>query len=447
MPRRVLWLLVAIVVLFVGCEALEVTPSPAENTPLVPATTTPTTETEPTITAPATQSPAESPTATLLTPSPTAEVTELEPTAVMQEVDTPEPTPTLLAESTPVPVAPQIEILAPNLQVPWAMAFAPGGRLFFTERPGRIRLIVDGQLREQAVAELPVAAEGEGGLLGIALDPAFSDNGFLYVMYTYEQGGGLFNRVARLTVEGETATGETTLIEGIPGARNHDGGALAFGPDGKLYVGTGDAGQRDLAQELNSLAGKILRLNSDGSIPEDNPFPDSPIYSYGHRNPQGLAWQPGTGRLFATEHGPSGEMGLCCRDELNAIEAGGNYGWPLVSGIANDDRFIDPILYSGADYTWAPAGLAFYESDLLPGWRGNLFFGALRGEHLHRVVLGGPDGMSVIEHEELFQSEYGRIRAVALGPEGALYMATSNRDGRALAASNDDRILRLVPAP
>ncbi|MHB1294832.1 MAG: PQQ-dependent sugar dehydrogenase [Anaerolineae bacterium] len=383
-------------------------------------------------------------------PSPTMDEIVPEPTPPTQQTDTPtlpaealQETPT---EAPPAALAPQADLVATDLQVPWALAFAPDGRLFFTERPGRVRVIVDGVLRERPVAELPVAAEGEGGLLGLALDPAFSENGYLFVMYTYAQDGELRNRVSRLTVEDEAATSELILLEGIPGGRNHDGGAVAFGPDGKLYIGTGDAGQRDLAQELTSLAGKILRLNSDGSVPDDNPFSGSPVYSYGHRNPQGLAWHPETGRLYATEHGPSGEMGLCCRDELNVIQAGGNYGWPLVSDIANNPSFIDPILTSGLDGTWAPSGLAYYGGELLAEWRGNLFFGSLRGEHLHRVVLG-EDGTSVVADEEWFTSEYGRIRAVTVGPDGALYMTTSNRDGRALAASNDDRILRIVPAP
>jgi aldose sugar dehydrogenase len=237
------------------------------------------------------------------------------------------------------------------------------------------------------------------------------------------------------------------LVDGIPGARNHNGGRIAFGPDGKLYATTGDAGRGELAQDTGSLAGKVLRMNPDGSVPDDNPLPGSLVYSYGHRNPQGLAWQPETGQLFAAEHGPSGEGGLCCRDEVNVIRPGANYGWPIVTGQGGDGRFVDPVAFSGTDTTWAPAGAAFYDGSDLAGWRGDLFFGALRGQHLHRLALGGEDGLTVVEEEELFPGEYGRLRAVAMGPDGHLYVATSNRDGRGRPAPEDDRILRIVAAP
>jgi len=237
------------------------------------------------------------------------------------------------------------------------------------------------------------------------------------------------------------------LVDGIPGARNHNGGRIAFGPDGKLYAATGDAGRGELAQDTGSLAGKVLRMNSDGSVPDDNPFPGSLVYSYGHRNPQGLAWHPETGQLLAPEHGPSGEGGLCCRDEVNAIRPGGNYGWPVVTGRSGDARFVDPVAFSGTDTTWAPAGAAFYDGSDLRGWQGGLFFGTLRGQHLHRLSVGGEGGLTVIEEEALFTGEYGRLRAVAMGPDGHLYVATSNRDGRGRPASEDDRILRIVGAP
>ncbi|OGO04232.1 MAG: hypothetical protein A2Y73_00585 [Chloroflexi bacterium RBG_13_56_8] len=307
-----------------------------------------------------------------------------------------------------------------------------------------MRVIENGQLVSQPLAELPVAAIGEGGLLGLALDPDFARNGYLYVMYTYQRGLGLANRISRLTLQGEKVTDETVLVDAIPGGRNHDGGRPAFGPDGKLYATTGETGDRNLAQDVGSLAGKILRMNPDGSAPTDNPYPGSLVYSYGHRNPQGLAWQPSTGALFAAEHGPSGEMGLCCRDEVNRIRPGANYGWPIVTEAPGDPRFVDPILHSGLD-TWAPSGLAFYQGDALALWNGNLFFGALRGQHLHRLVLGGPDQSQVIEEEQLYQGEYGRIRDVVLGPDGYLYFTTSNRDGRGSPVAEDDRILRIVP--
>ncbi len=354
-----------------------------------------------------------------------------------------EPTPT---EAPVAGLEPRVEVVAAGLEVPWGLAFAPDGRLFVTERSGRIRVIADGVLQPEPVARIAVASVGEGGLMGLALDPDFEATGYLYIMYTYEERGALWNRISRLTLEGSTAGDEVVLLERIPGARYHDGGQLRFGPDGKLYATTGDASQMDLAQDRNSLAGKILRLNRDGSIPNDNPYEGSPVYSYGHRNPQGLAWQPGTQQLWSVEHGPTGEMGLCCRDEVNRIVPGGNYGWPVVTLPAGDERFVDPALNSGND-TWAPSGAAFYDAEPLAPWRGNLFFGTLRGQHLQRLELGGPDGALVLASERLFQGEYGRIRAVALGPDGYLYFSTSNRDGRGQPATEDDRVLRIVPGP
>lgn len=358
----------------------------------------------------------------------------------------PPPLETLTPPGTPVGAfVPRVEVVATGLEVPWALAFAPDGRIFVTERPGRIRVIENGRLRPEPVAVLPVAAVGEGGLMGLALDPQFAHNGYLYVMYTYRAGGELRNRISRLTVRGNTAGEEVVLIDAIPGAGIHDGGRLAFGPDGKLYATTGDATQRALAQRLDSLAGKILRLNPDGSVPADNPFPGSYVFSYGHRNPQGLAWHPQTGRLYSTEHGPTGEMGLCCLDELNLIRPGANYGWPVVTDAPGDPRFVDPILHSDQE-TWAPAGMAFVTGTALAPWAGHLFFGALRGQHLHHVVLS-PDGSRVVFHEALFQGQFGRIREVHMGPDGFLYFTTSNRDGRGRPGPEDDRILRIVPGP
>jgi glucose/arabinose dehydrogenase len=340
-------------------------------------------------------------------------------------------------------------VVAAGLSIPWAVAFAPDGRIFITERAGRLRVIENGELRAEPLAVVPVEAIGEGGLMGLALDPAFADNGRLYLMYTYSEGGQIRNRVSRFTLTGAGLVDEVALVDAIPGARFHNGGRLAIGPDGKLYAGTGDALVPQLAQDLDSLAGKILRINLDGSIPEDNPFPGSPVYSLGHRNPQGLAFQPETGVLFAVEHGPSGEFGLCCRDELNRIVPGGNYGWPYVSGTDVVDAaqaaahdLVAPVSSSGRD-TWAPAGLAFYDGGPLADWQGDLFFGALRGQHLRRVVLSGDDLGQLDQDEALYSGAYGRIREALMGPDGYLYLTTSNRDGRGNPAADDDRLLRI----
>lgn len=331
----------------------------------------------------------------------------------------------------PLDAQPRVTVVASGLEVPWALAFAPDGRLFITERPGRIRVLHDGRLDPQPIATLPAAARGEGGLMGLALDPAFADTGRLYVCYTMSKRSGLVNRLSVLTLRDGRAGDERVLVDDMPGAGIHDGCRVKFGPDGKLYFTMGDAAESRLAQSRDTLAGKILRLNSDGSLPADNPFARSPIYSLGHRNPQGLAWDA-SGRLYASEHGPSGFPGG--HDELNLIRPGRNYGWPEVYGKTGRAGFEDPVLESGSG-TWAPSGMAIL---------GNAaYITALRGQQLLRVGLA-PDG-SVTGTTSLLKTAYGRLRDAVVGPDGALYVSTSNRDGRGSPALDDDRILRLIP--
>lgn len=337
----------------------------------------------------------------------------------------------------------RVEVVAENLEVPWALAFAPDGRLFITERRGRVRVVQNEKLLAEPWVTLEVAAVSEAGLMGLAIDPGFAQNNFVYVCYTYRAQGQLLNRVARLQEENGRGVALTVLLDNIPGASVHNGCRLKFGPDGKLYITMGDAAAPQLAQDLTSLAGKILRINADGSLPTDNPFPNSPVWSYGHRNPQGIAWHPVTRKLFSTEHGPSGLPPNCCHDELNLIEPGQNYGWPEVFGVARRAPYVDPILESGLE-TWAPAGMTFYSAAKLP-FKNELFFAALRGQHLRRVVLPAPDFAKVEAHAKLFEGTFGRLREVIEGPDGYLYIATSNRDGRGTPARNDDRILRLLP--
>ena len=316
------------------------------------------------------------------------------------------------------PVARRVEVVASNLEVPWALAFAPDGRLFVTERPGRIRVIVQGRLLGAPVATLPAVTSAESGLMGLVLDPDFARNGYAYVMYTYRtEGGGMANRISRLTIEANHAGGEVVLLEGIPASSIHDGGRLALGPDGKLYATAGDSSHPDLAQDRSSLAGKILRLNLDGSVPQDNPDPGSVIYSLGHRNPEGLAFEPGSGRLYETEHGPTGN------DEVNLIEPGANYGWPEVQGTEHGS-FVAPI--SVYNPSVAPAGAAFYAGDKLGDWAGSLFFGTLRGQHLHRLVLGGP--RQVVQGGEAVR---GGVRADKGGGPGAgwVYLLQHQQSG------------------
>jgi glucose/arabinose dehydrogenase len=314
--------------------------------------------------------------------------------------------------------------------------------MFVTERAGRIRIVKDGALQPEPWMTLQVAEVSEAGLLGLAIDPNFAQNRYVYVAYTYRSGARLVNRLARLREDPSSGKGvaDKVLIDNVPGANNHDGGRVKFGPDGKLYWTMGDAQNMASAQNQGSLNGKILRLNPDGSVPTDNPFPNSYVYSFGHRNPQGLAWQPGTGRLYETEHGPSGEKG-CCRDEVNFIEAGKNYGWPTVTGSDTQPGMFPPVIHSGDNGTWAPGGVAFVSGG---PWAGSLLFAGLRGAALIRVTLDPGNPRSVVSTEELLKGQYGRLRDVVEGPDGAIYITTSNRDGRGRPAADDDRILRLT---
>ena len=337
-----------------------------------------------------------------------------------------------------------VETVATNLVVPWALASAPDGRLFVTERPGRVRVIQDGTLSPSPFATLDVAPVEEAGLMGITIDPAFQENGHLYVCCTYQNDRGqLRNRVARLT-EKEGAGGDhTVLIDDIPGARFHDGCRVKFGPDQRLYITMGDAGRAENAQNLGSLSGKVLRINADGSVPADNPFPGSPVFTYEHRNPQGIAWHPVTSDAFITEHGPGDS------DEVNILQPGSNYGWPDVRGIARDPDFVNPIV--AYTPTVALAGAAFYDGSVLPAeWQNSLFFTTLKsdarvGHHLHSVALQAPEYRVVQAEEELFKGEFGRLRDVVQGPDGYLYFTTSNRDGRGRPFPGDDKVLRIVP--
>jgi glucose/arabinose dehydrogenase len=317
------------------------------------------------------------------------------------------------------------------------MGFAADGRIFFTERPGKLRVIENGKVREAPLLELPSSGLGEGGLLGLALDPKFADNGTAYVYQTYRNGDAIKNRVLRLSIKQDAATVESTLIDDIPGSSTHNGGRMKFGPDGLLYITTGDAANRDLAQQKDSLAGKILRLTTDGSVPGDNPFPGSPVYSWGHRNPQGLAWHPDTGALYSSEHGQS------AHDELNLISPGANYGWPLIQGSETDTRdgisLKAPLVHSGND-TWGPSGMVF----LTQGpWKGQLLVAALAGQQLLRVIPEA-DGLTA-SVSSLYREEWGRLRNVTEGPDGTLYILVGNRDGRGAPENNDDKLIALYP--
>ena len=338
----------------------------------------------------------------------------------------------------------RVEVVLSNLEIPWSLVFGPNGDLYFTERPGRLQVLRAGSRSPMLIAELEeVVHRGEGGLMGLALHPNFSQDSLLYVSYTYRARDGLRNRVVRYRLRRAMLAQRSVIVDELPGARFHNGCRLRFGPDGKLYVTTGDATDRQIAQDLQSLGGKILRVNDDGSVPSDNPFRDSPIYAFGSRNAQGIDWHPGSGLLFETEHGPSGFDGPGGGDEVNIIEAGKNYGWPTVHHRQRRKGMVSPLL----EYTpaVAPGSGTFYRGDLIPKFKENYFFGALRGQHIHRIVLDPSNPRKVSRTERLLEGEFRRIRDVAEGLDGAIYFCTSNRDGRARPFEDDDRILRIVP--
>jgi glucose/arabinose dehydrogenase len=282
-----------------------------------------------------------------------------------------------------------------------------------------------------------VFTQGEAGLLGLALDPGFSQNRFVYLYYTAALGGGaVVNRVVRYREVAGQLGERVVLLDSIPAANFHDGGRLKFGPDGLLYATAGDAGVTSFAQDVASLAGKFLRITSGGGSPSGNRF-GSPVYTFGHRNPQGFDWHPTSGDLWATEHGQTGN------DEINVILSGLNYGWPNIEGAATRPGMETPVVFFSSAI--APSGAAFYRGPHFPQFANNLFVAALRGTHLLRLTINSA-ARQVSAQERLLEGDFGRLRDVVTGPDGYLYLCTNNRDGRGSPASGDDRILRLVPA-
>lgn len=327
---------------------------------------------------------------------------------------------------------PRVTVIAQNLDTPWGIVFLPDESMLVTERPGRIRFIdSNGRLQSEPIATLTSVEEiGEGGLLGITLHPEFATNNYVYLYFTYSaSAGNTLNRVVRMTYQDKKLKNEQIIVDAVPGASNHNGGRIKFGPDGYLYITTGDAQNPYQAQDVNALGGKILRVTDEGKPAPDNPF-NNLVYSYGHRNPQGLAWD-NQGQLWSTEHGRSGILsGL---DELNLIEKGKNYGWPVIQGNETGAGMQTPKLNSGQSVTWAPAGAVFVKN--------SLFFGGLRGQILYEARIEA-DKIVLKEH---FKRQFGRIRDVAAGPDNILYISTSNRDGRGNPVTSDDRIIRINP--
>ncbi len=327
----------------------------------------------------------------------------------------------------------EVQVLARSLEVPWEIRTLPGGDLLVTERRGRL-LRIDAAGTVTELAELPeVVAQGESGLMGMALHPRWPEVPYLYLCFTYA-APLVMNRVDRFEFDGLSLGPSTPILEGMRGANIHDGCRLGFGPDGLLYVTMGDAADESLAQDPASLNGKVLRVRDDGSLPEGQ---DSPVFTLGHRNPQGLDFHPETGAPFVTEHGPATD------DEINRLREGGNYGWPLVGGAPGDPRFVDAV------YAWtptiAPAGGAFYTSDAVPRLEGAFLLVTLKEKDL-RVLLPAAEGFTAVREEQiLFDGAFGRLRAIRPLPDGRILLSTSNRDGRGTPEPDDDRILLLTP--
>lgn len=312
------------------------------------------------------------------------------------------------------------EIVAENLEIPWSIE-KEGETFFLTERPGSIlRIENEETVRQDVLLEQEISTISEAGLLGFALDPDFSQNNLAFAYYTYEGGNGPFNRIVTLLLNEDVWQEESILLDKIPSGRVHHGGRLEVGPDGMLYATTGDASIPELAQDLESLAGKILRMDLDGSIPSDNPYPNSYVYSHGHRNPQGLAWSS-DGTMYASEHGNT------ANDEINLIEAGQNYGWPIIEGEEEQDRMITPLFTSGDAETWAPSGMDYFDD--------KVYVAGLRGGAVFEFDFETGEQSEVV-------SGFGRIRDVLI-EDDQLYFISNNTDGRGDPGENDDKLYRL----
>ena len=320
-----------------------------------------------------------------------------------------------------------VKVLATGLKRPWAIAFAED-RIFVTEKSGDIRVIRSDTLLEEPFASVRAAEVFGGGLLGISVHPDFENNRFVYVYYTYSEGDLLWNKVIRLTESDNRVSDVVTILEGIPGSQFYNGGVIKFGPDGKLYVATGISSEYSHEpQDQSSLGGKILRLNDDGTIPGDNPIPGSAVFSMGHRDVQGMAWNK-NGALFVTELGPTKN------DEINVIIPGQNYGWPEQECSGN---FANPIMCY--DPSIEPGGIVFYSGDKLE-YRDRLVMATLRGSALFSLEVDESDALS----QKSILSGVGRIRDVNEGPDGYLYIITSNTDGKGFPTRADDRLIRIL---
>lgn len=347
-----------------------------------------------------------------------------------------------------------ISSIVQNIESPSAIDVSKDGRIFFAEKTGQIMAMTinNGKLADHSILNIGVVQLGEDGLLGFALSPNFTENHLMYAYYTYTNGNKIFNRVIMLKEIADKVVDSKVIIDAIPAAEFNNGGRIKFGPDNKLYVSTGDAMMPNLAQDLDSLAGKILRINPDGTIPHDNPLSGSPVYAYGFQNVQGLAWHPKTNRLYALDESRSGN------DELNIINPGGNYGWPikectlgstisstssttssggsLNNSTANTQhgggKLEDPVICFNP--ALEPGGAIFAASNRM-GYQNDLIIASLRG-YLREINLDSNTQSTILEG-------YGRLRDIIEAPDGSLLVATSNKDGFGIPGPNDDKILRI----
>jgi len=310
------------------------------------------------------------------------------------------------------------EAFIENLDVPWEITRSEG-TFYLTERSGMVANVTNRLERQSLQLSKAIHSEGEGGLLGLALSEDFPESQTAFLYHTYLEDNKTLNRVVKVELKEGIWTETDELLSNIPGSKFHNGGRVKVGPDGMIYITTGDAGEPELAQNKESLAGKILRMDVDGNVPEDNPFNGSYVYSYGHRNPQGLAWND-EGQLFSSEHGQS------AHDEINQIDPGNNYGWPVIEGDEVADGMTQPLYHSGND-TWAPSGMVF--------WNDQLYVACLRGEAIRSFQLKG-QGTTVVKEG------IGRVRSLFLDEEN-LYAITNNKDGRGEPIKEDDRMIKV----
>jgi glucose/arabinose dehydrogenase len=330
-----------------------------------------------------------------------------------------------------------------NLDTPWEILWGPDDHIWLTERNGKIsRLNPETSEITELITIGDVNEQGEGGLLGMVLHPDFINHPYVFVVYNYIGSSGIEERLAKYTYSNGELDSPVTLLERIDGAWNHNGSRLVIDADHKLYMTTGDAANTSQSQDLNSLNGKVLRMNLDGSVPEDNPFQGSFVWTWGHRNAQGLVISP-LGLMYSSEHGPSSD------DEVNIIEKGRNYGWPQVEGFCDapeesqfcaDSNVMEPI--AAWTPTLAVAGTDFYHHTAIPEWQNTVLITSLKASQLTVLKLSS-DGKVVVSEESFFQNWFGRLRDVCISPDGRVFLAVSNRDGRGSVQTGDDRIVEV----